>query len=71
MVEVRIFATLRVGREKIYHYDNVHSIQEVLDKLEIPAKEVAICLINGFHSKPEDSIKDGDVISLFPPAGGG
>ena len=36
-----------------------------------PAEEVAILLINGFHSKPADSVKDGDIISLFPPVGGG
>ena len=38
---------------------------------DIPAEEVSILLINGFHSKPEDPVKDGDVVSLFPPVGGG
>ena len=39
--------------------------------LSIPSEEVSILLINGFHSKPEDPVKDGDVVSLFPPVGGG
>ena len=44
---------------------------DLLRRFEIPAEELAILLINGFHSKPEDAVKDGDVISLFPPVGGG
>ena len=44
---------------------------DLLRRFEIPKEEVAILLINGFHSKPEDPVKDGDVISLFPPVGGG
>ena len=39
--------------------------------LEIPPEEVAILLINGFHKKPVDPVKDGDVVALFPPVGGG
>ena len=38
---------------------------------EIPAEEVAIQLINGFHQKPETPVKDGDVVAIFPPVGGG
>ena len=44
---------------------------DVLDHLKIPHEEVAICLINGFHSKLSDPVKDQDVLALFPPVGGG
>ncbi len=73
MIEVRLFATFREGREKILYLpsDNIHSVADVLIKLEISAEEVAICLVNGFHSKPEDGVKDGDILALFPPVGGG
>lgn len=46
-------------------------MKDILDLLEIPHEEVAICLINGFHSKIENPVKDGDILALFPPVGGG
>lgn len=73
MIEVRFFATLRDGRGKIAEIPSAEasSAGELLRRFDIPAEEVAILLINGFHSKPEDPVKDGDIISLFPPVGGG
>ena len=73
MIEVRFFATLREGRGKIAEIgaDGVASAGDILRRFAIPAEEVSILLINGFHSKPEDLVKDGDVVSLFPPVGGG
>lgn len=73
MIEVRLFATLREGRGKIFSLDsqNYKCGKDILKEFQIPEAEVAIFLINGFHSKPEDPVKDGDVIALFPPVGGG
>lgn len=73
MIEVRLFATLRQGRQKVYHMEpgTVSSIQDILDVLNIPREEVNILLINGFHQKPEAAVKDEDIVSLFPAVGGG
>ena len=73
MIEVRFFATLRDGRGMIAEIpaEEAAIAGEILRRFKIPAEEVSILLINGFHSKPEDPVKDGDVISLFPPVGGG
>ncbi|MBO6017468.1 MAG: MoaD/ThiS family protein [Oscillospiraceae bacterium] len=73
MIEVRFFATLRNGRGKITEIpaEEAPTAGDILRRFDIPAEEVAILLINGFHSKPEDPVKDGDIISLFPPVGGG
>ena len=73
MIEVRFFATLREGRGKIAQLsdEEVSCGGDILQRFAIPQEEVAILLINGFHSKPEDSVKDGDVVALFPPVGGG
>ena len=73
MIEVRFFATLRNGRGKITEVpaEEVSTAGDILRRFDIPAEEVAILLINGFHSRPENSVKDGDIISLFPPVGGG
>ena len=45
--------------------------RDLFRRFDIPAEEVSILLINGFHSKPGDPVKDGDIVSLFPPVGGG
>ena len=73
MIEVRLFATLRQGREKIYHVESaaVNTVQDIMDVLDIPRSEVNIMLINGFHQKPETPVKDEDIVSLFPAVGGG
>ena len=73
MVEVRLFAGLREGRQKIYQMesDSVKTVQDIMDALNIERSEVNILLINGFHQKPETEVKDEDVVSLFPAVGGG
>ena len=73
MIEVRVFATLRHGREKVTMLpaDGFITAGDIIRHMEIPAEEVSILLINGFHKKPEDAVKDGDIIALFPPVGGG
>ena len=73
MIEVRLFAGLRQGRQKVYHMDpdSVKNVQDIIDALSIDRKEVNIMLINGFHQKPETAVKDEDIVSLFPAVGGG
>lgn len=73
MIEIRLFATLRQDRGKVQYLDaaQLHSAADILTALDIPPAEVSILLINGFHSRPEAQVKDGDVVSLFPPVGGG
>ena len=73
MIEVRLFAGLRQGRQKIYQMDpgSVKNVQDIMDVLNIQRSEVNILLINGFHQKPETPVKDEDVVSLFPAVGGG
>lgn len=73
MIEVRLFATLRQGRGKILFLEGekYKCGKDILKEVQIPEEEVSIFLINGFHSKPEDAVKDGDVLAIFPPVGGG
>ena len=73
MIEVRLFAGLRQGRQKLYQMesDSISTVQDIMDRLSIDRKEVNILLINGFHQKPETEVKDGDIVSLFPAVGGG
>lgn len=73
MIEVRLFATLRNNRGKIIELDSEKYVtgRQILDFFQISPEEVAIFLINGVHSSPDDSVKDGDVLAIFPPVGGG
>lgn len=73
MIDVKVFATLRQGREKAYSLsaEEFSTAGDILAFLNIPAEDVAILLINGFHSTPAANVKDGDVVSLFPPCAGG
>lgn len=73
MIEVRLFATFREGREKVSFFDqkDFKNAGEIIDYLRIPRQDVAILLINGLYSPIDASVKDGDVIALFPPVGGG
>ena len=73
MIEVRLFAGLRQGRQKIYQMEpgSIANVQDIMDCLSIDRKEVNILLINGFHQKPETAVNDGDIVSLFHAVGGG
>ena len=73
MIEVRLFAGLRQGRQKIYQMEpeSIKNVQDIMDVLNIQRSEVNILLINGFHQKPETEVKDEDIVSLFPAVGGG
>ncbi|MCC5439483.1 MoaD/ThiS family protein [Clostridium botulinum] len=73
-IEVRLFAYFREGRDKKYFMEiNNENItpKYILEKLNIQVEEVAILLINGRDGKVDTLLKDGDVLSLFPPVGGG
>lgn len=73
MIEVRLFATFREGRQKntFLEADQFHVASEVLDYFHISYDEVSIYLINGRHSELDAPVKDGDVLAIFPPVGGG
>ncbi len=72
-VEVRLFATFRQGRDKIQvmEVEEGTTIADILRVLNIAEDEVAIMLLNGKDGSADRQVKDGDVISLFPPIGGG
>lgn len=72
-IEVRLFAYFRNGREKIQtlDVDNKTTILEILNILNIDKDEVALLLLNGFDGSIDRELKDGDILALFPPVGGG
>ena len=72
-MEVRLFATLREGRDKVVHINWSEGMDghKLLLELAIGPEEVAIFMINGRHSSPEAALNENDIIALFPPIGGG
>jgi molybdopterin converting factor small subunit len=73
MIEVRLFATLRKGRENISFFspDEVADGFSILKRLNIDEAEVAIYLINGRHDALSTLLVDSDVVAVFPAVGGG
>ena len=72
-IEVRLFATLREGRGKVLQKDLApgSSVETIADSLNIPREEIAILLINGRDGALKTVLQDGDIVSIFPPVGGG
>lgn len=72
-IKVRLFATLREGRGKELEleFNNAATPHRVIEELKIPQEEVAILLINGRDGNLDTSLLEGDVVSIFPPVGGG
>lgn len=72
-VEVRYFATFRkkgIKKETLFlEADSL--VKELLKKADIEEKEVAILLVNGIKTTSNTKLNDGDIVSLFPPVGGG
>lgn len=77
-IEVKLFATLRdylpQGSGKFsckLQVDPSTRIQDILSRLNIPQEIPKIILVNGIHGKKEQALKEGDVLSIFPPVAGG
>ena len=73
MLEVRLFATFREGREKIVFMEYTPGMTgyDVIGPMGIREEEIAIFLINGRHSKASAVLEDNSGLALFPPVGGG
>ena len=72
-IEIRLFATLRNGRDKkvfIPFVDGLNT-RDIINKLEILEEDVAILLINGRDGELDTTLKAQDYVSIFPPVGGG
>lgn len=72
-IEVRLFATLREGRGKKVYFESEEGISpdKIIKELEIDKADVAILLINGRDGELFVELNDGDIVSIFPPVGGG
>ena len=77
-IEVKLFATLQ---KYLPGGSGAHScrlemgeeaqVKDVFVRLDLPAEMPKIVLLNGLRCDLESRLKEGDVLSIFPPVGGG
>ncbi|HOP40663.1 MAG TPA: MoaD/ThiS family protein [Geobacteraceae bacterium] len=72
-VTIKLFATFRTGRfgEKTCDYAPGTTVKDILDELELPLEEIGATLINHRHVEEDQTLEDGDMLSIFPLVGGG
>jgi molybdopterin converting factor small subunit len=72
-ITVKLFATLRVNREKIMtlEVEDGTTPRMISERLEIPVVDVAIIMVNGRSVPLDHKLVENDVLALFPPVGGG
>ena len=72
-VEVRLFAFFRENRWKkqVMEYKGGSTLADIIKEIGIELEDVSIGLLNGIDGSLDREVKDGDVLALFPPVGGG
>ncbi|MCX8030040.1 MAG: MoaD/ThiS family protein [Thermodesulfovibrionales bacterium] len=72
-VTIKLFAILRRDRfdTRVFQFEEDTTIYDILDRLNIHTEDAAIVFVNGKHAELEQKLLDGDVVSIFPPIGGG
>lgn len=77
-VKVKLFATLRDylpkdsdGRSCLMDVDETTTIEQIISTFNIPEEIPKIILVNGLNGTMEQTLKEGDELSIFPPVAGG
>jgi sulfur-carrier protein len=77
-IEIKLFANFReylpAGSREYgctLEMEEGATIGRVLRELNIPDTVPMIALVNGLHRSAEDTLREGDVLSIFPPVAGG
>ena len=47
------------------------TVGEFLEALQVPADTVKLIFLNGVHAEPDQILKEGDRLGVFPPVAGG
>lgn len=72
-ITIKLFATFRFGRfaAATRYYPPQTQISEIIDELQIPDSEISMIMLNGRHADPDQLLRDGDSLALFPLVAGG
>lgn len=76
--EIRLFANFRDFLPPgsgpfsfVTSFDGKKSVGQIIEELKLPDDIPRIIIVNGLHCETDYVLKDGDVVSLFPPLAGG
>lgn len=77
-VEVRMFANLAKllppgsqNKRATMTVKKGTTVDELLERLKVPEKVTNIVMVNGVQGDRAAELKEGDVVSVFPPIAGG
>ncbi|MDR3439810.1 MoaD/ThiS family protein [Telmatospirillum sp.] len=72
-VTVKLFASFRRDRfrEALQSRPQGTRIADVVSDLGIEPTDVGMIFVRGLHAQPEQMLRDGDTLALFPRLGGG
>ena len=72
-ITVKLFAFFREGRfrEVEREYPKGTIVSEVIKGLGIDVDEVGVTMINSRHCDLDTTLKEGDILAIFPVIGGG
>ena len=77
-IDLRLFANLTEylppgakGRQARIAVPEGTTVVEVLDQLGIPRTLAKLIMIDGVHQQPDAMLREGNVLSIFPPLAGG
>ena len=72
-VTVKLFAHFRTNRfnSEVRTIAPGTTVGAIVTELAIAEEEVGVILINGRHGRLDQSLAEGDILSLFPLVGGG
>ncbi len=72
-VTIRLFATLQDGRfrEAVRELPDGTTVSDIRRLLAIPDDLPTLNFVHGRHAGNDAKLREGDVLALFPPIGGG
>jgi molybdopterin converting factor small subunit len=77
-VKLKLFATFREylpesndGHSSMLELIEGTKVDSVLDQMKLPKDIPKIILINGIQKTADETLKEGDTLSVFPPIAGG
>jgi molybdopterin converting factor small subunit len=72
-VKVKLFATLKQygSEEQEIELPEGTTVADVINLFKIPKEIPLLRIVNSVHVRPDYTLKDGDVLALFPPIAGG
>jgi MoaD family protein len=76
-IEVKYYAWIRerIGDKETLEVENGTTVRKILEKLREKhaglAEESLLIAVNGRTADLNTLLKEGDVVAVFPPAGGG